>query len=168
MLQAGILREDERLELIEGELVQMTPIGPQHARCVNRLARFFNKQLDQVIVSVQNPVHISEYSEPQPDLMLLRPHVNDYGQVHPTPEDVLLVIEVADATVGLDRDVKLSLYARAGIAEAWLVSLQDRWIEVYTEPSPAGYLTMRKVLPGSALSPQAFPAISLAVSDIIE
>jgi hypothetical protein len=169
MLQTGILKEDDRLELVEGELVQMSPISSRHAGVVNRLSDFLRRQSKgQAIVSVQNPIHLEEYSEPQPDLVLLKPRPDYYTKSHPTSAEVLLVVEVAETSASYDRELKMPLYARAGIAEAWLVSLPDKWIEVYTEPTPAGYLSMRKSLPGSTLAPQAFPDTPLAVSDIVE
>jgi Uma2 family endonuclease len=169
MIRAGVFDEDDRLELIEGEITEMSPISSQHAGCVKHLNRLFTHMLgDRALVSVQDPIHLGEYSEPQPDLALLRPRADYYTHSHPTPEDVLLIIEVAETSTGFDRDVKMPMYARAGVSEAWLVSLEDRRVEVYREPSPAGYLLIRRVLPGASLAPQAFPDALLVVSDIIE
>ncbi len=169
MIRAGVFDEDDRLELIEGEITEMSPISSKHAGHVNRLSELLRERLrGRVLVSVQNPVHLGEYSEPQPDLTLLRPRADYYADSHPTPEDVLLVVEVADTSVGFDRDVKIPMYARAGVGEVWLVTLVDKWIEVYREPTPQGYLSMRRALPGAMLAPQAFPDDALAVGDIIE
>jgi Uma2 family endonuclease len=116
MGEAGILHEDDRVELIEGELVEMTAIGTRHFSCVNRLNRLLVMHVgDDAIVSVQNPVRLNEYNEPQPDLAVIRPR--DYKESLPMPEDVLLLIEVSDSTLAYDRGVKLTLYARAGIRE---------------------------------------------------
>jgi Uma2 family endonuclease len=165
---AGVLGEDDRVELIGGDLVMMSPIGSKHAGYVNRLTRLLVQSTEsRAVVAVQNPVHLDEYSEPQPDLVVLSPREDDYTRSHPMPEDVLLVIEVADTTADYDRDVKIRAYARAGIAEAWLIDLAAGWLEAYREPSSAGYKLLRKVLPGERVSPQAFPDIALAVSDII-
>jgi Uma2 family endonuclease len=99
---------------------------------------------------------------------VLRLRADDYAESHPAPEDILLVVEVAESSLDYDRTVKMPLYARAGIREAWLVSLIDRWIEVYTEPSPVGYLSMRKALPGASLAPQALPDAAVAVSEVVD
>ena len=169
LLQAGVFDEDDRLELIEGEIVEMSPISSEHAARVKRLNKIFGRLLGgRALIGVQDPIRLSEHSEPQPDLALLRPRADDYAESHPGPEDVLLVVEVADTSIGYDRDVKIPLYARAGIPEAWLVSLPSKWFEVYREPSPAGYLSMRRVLPGSTLAAQAFPDAALAVSEVVE
>ena len=113
MGEAGILQEDDRVELIEGELVQMTAIGTRHFSCVNRLNRLLVMNVrDEAVVSVQNPVRLNEYTEPQPDATVIRPR--DYRESLPMPEDVLLLIEVSDTTLAYDRGVKLPLYARSG------------------------------------------------------
>ena len=169
LLQAGMFDEDDRLELIEGQIVEMSPISSKHAARVNRLNRMFTQMLgERALVSVQNPIRLGEHSEPQPDLALLRPRADYYAGSHPEPADVLLVVEVSETLAGYDRDVKMPLYARAGIPEAWLLSLADKWIEVYSEPSPVGYLSVRRVLPGASLAPQAFPDMTVAVSEVVE
>ena len=122
MGEAGILHEDDRVELIEGELVEMAAIGTRHFSCVNGLTRMLVRGVgDEAIVSVQNPVRLDEHSEPQPDLTVLR--MRDYRESLPVPEDVLLLIEVSDPTLAYDRGVKLPLYARSGIREVWIVDL---------------------------------------------
>ena len=167
MAKAGILSEDERVELIAGEIVRMAPIGSRHAGCVKRLNRRFSRLGDRALVSVQDPIALSPAHEPEPDLAILRPRQDDYTQSHPTPADVLLVIEVADFTVEYDRDVKIPLYARAGIPEAWLVDLIQRVIEVYRDPSENGYRETRVLHYGDPLSPQAFPDFELIVEAIL-
>lgn len=118
MLRAGILTADDRVELIEGEVLRMSPIGSRHAGGVNRLNDFFVRKLEgRAIVGVQAPVHLSDLSEPQPDLALLRPREDFYSHSHPTPGDVLLLIEVAETSADFDRAVKAPLYARAGVPE---------------------------------------------------
>ena len=140
MGEAGIFRQDARLELIEGEIIEMSPIGSPHAACVKLLSgllhRFFG---DTLIVGVQDPIRLNDFSEPQPDLSLLRRRVDYYRERHPTPADVLLLIEVADTTVVKDRTIKIPLYARAGIAEAWLVNIPDERVEVYSNPAGGAY-----------------------------
>jgi len=168
MIQTGVFGEDDRLELIEGEIVEMSPISPKHAGHVKRLVKLFTRKLgERVLVSVQDPIHLSERSEPQPDLALLRPRSDDYTKSHPNPDDVLLIIEVSETSTDYDRTVKMPMYARAGIAEAWLVSLEDNEIEVYRDPSPVGYRSIRRVLPGESLAPLTFPDDSLDASEIL-
>src|SRR5687768_7670086 len=140
MGEAGIFRQDARLELIEGEIIEMSPIGSLHAACVNFLSRLLNRLFgDSYIVATQNPVRLNDISEPQPDVALLRWRDDFYRGAHPTPEDVLLVVEVADTTVVKDTTLKVPLYARAGIAEAWLVNIPEGLVEIYSEPAGGAY-----------------------------
>ncbi len=140
MGEAGIFPPDARLELIEGEIFEMSPIGSPHAACVKFLSGLFHRFFaNRFIVSVQDPVRLSDLSEPQPDVALLRWRDDFYRGAHPTPEDVLLVVEVADATVVTDRKVKLPLYARAGVPEAWLVNIPEGQVEVCSDPEGGAY-----------------------------
>jgi Uma2 family endonuclease len=166
MAEAGILGEDERVELIEGEIVQMAPIGPRHVGCVINLTQLFVTRLaGRAIVSPQNPVVIRPRSEPQPDLVLLRPRTVSYSRELPASQDVVLAVEVADTTVSFDRLVKARLYARAGIAEFWLCLAADGFVEVYRGPSSDGYSDVTPYGPAQTVSPLAFPDVSFAVSD---
>lgn len=168
MAQAGILSEDEQVELLEGEIVEMTPISSRHAACVDRLNRLFSVRLGQkAIIRVQSPVHLSEHSEPEPDLVLLQPRTDFYAQAHPEPEAVLLLVEVAETSAECDRQVKTPLYARAGIAEVWLVNLLGECVEVYRNPSPRGYGEIQRYWHGQALAPHAFPDLDVAVDEIL-
>lgn len=168
MLEAGILGEDDRVELLEGEIVQMSPIGNRHAACVRRLNSLFVKRLgEQVIVDVQNPIHLSQHSEPQPDLALLRFRSDFYASAHPGPEDVLLVVEVTETSGTYDREVKVPLYARSNIPEVWVVDLAEEWIDVYREPSPEGYRLVRRLGRGERLSPQALADLELEVGEVL-
>jgi Uma2 family endonuclease len=168
MAAAGILHEEDRVELIEGEIVEMPPIGPGHAASVDDLTELFVQGLGKAArVRVQNPVHLDEYNEPQPDLMLLRRRPDSYRRGHPRPADVLLIVEVGATSAGLDRRVKLPLYARFGILEVWLVDVGRGTIRVYREPSPTGYRTARTFRRGERLAPLAFPDLALAVADIL-
>ena len=168
MAEAGILREDDRVELVEGEIVQMTPIGSRHAACVMRLVQLLSRQLGQgVLVNVQNPIRLGEYSEPQPDVTLLRFRPDFYAQSHPGPTDVLLAVEVAETSAVYDRDVKLPLYARAGIPEVWLVDLSAEGMEVHRDPTAQGYRQVRRVGRGERVTPGVFPELDLAVDDIL-
>lgn len=140
MAEAGIFGEDDRVELIEGEIIDMAPTGSQHAGTLKFLARTLQRiAADRAIVSVQDPLHLDEFSEPEPDLALLQPRDDFYRAAHPQPQDVLLVIEVAESSLAYDRDVKLPLYARHGIPEAWLVDLDGRRLERYAQPQADGY-----------------------------
>lgn len=168
MLAAGILSEHDRVELIEGEILQMSPIGSPHAGCVNRSNGVFSRLLQgRAIVSVQNPLVLGEISEPEPDLVLLRPRADFYAESHPGPADVLLVVEVADASLGFDRRVKAPLYARAGVAEIWIVDLPGQAVEVHRRPSVRGYREVRRFLRGEVLGVLAFPEVSLKVEEIL-
>ncbi len=168
MVESGILHEDDRVELIAGEILQMAPIGSRHAGCVNRLNYYFvGPTAGQAIVHIQNPIRLSRYTEPEPDLALLRFRPDFYAAGHPEPQDVLLVVEVADSSVGFDRDTKMPLYARAGIVEAWMVHLPESRIEVHRQPTPTGYREVTQYIRGTRLSPLAFPALVLAVDDML-
>ena len=168
MAEAGILGEDDRVELIEGEIVEMSPIGSRHAACVMRLTELFSQQVgERAHVNVQNPIRLGEHSEPQPDLALLRRRPDFYATSHPGPSDVLLVVEVAETSADYDREVKLPLYARAGIGEVWLVALAEEGIEVYRQPSPQGYQEVQRLRRGQRVVAQAFPDLELAVGDVL-
>ncbi len=167
MLAAGILSEDDRVELIEGEILQMSPIGSPHAGGINRLNALFARLAGRAILSVQNPLRLNDLSEPQPDFVLLRPREDFYRDAHPRPDDVLLVVEVADASLAFDRRVKAPLYGMNGIAELWIVDLASQAIEVYRRPSPRGYLEIRRCDRGSSLGVLAFPELELSVAEIL-
>lgn len=168
MIAAGVLTEEDRVELISGEIIEMSPINVPHVLCVNALTRLFSRQLgEKAIVSVQNPIHLDKQSRPRPDVALWRPRSDDYAIGLAEPEDIFLVVEVADTSLHFDRTVKLPLYARAGIEEVWLVNLASREIEVYREPTAAGYRIMRRLFSGDTAVPLAFPEVEFAVNDIL-
>jgi Uma2 family endonuclease len=169
MAEAGIFHEDDRLELLEGEIVEMPPIGPGHAGGVKRLMNSFLPLQGErkAIISVQDPIRLGEHSEPQPDLALLKPHPDFYAREHPSPEDVFLVVEVMDSSASYDREVKVPLYARFGIPETWLMDVEQGLIEVYRSPSPEGYQQVRTLRRGEGLSPQAFPELSVTVDELL-
>ena len=140
MGEAGILGEDERLELIEGEIVEMTPIGSPHGGRIKRLNRLLTRAVgEQAIVAVQDPVVLGEHSEPEPDLALLRPRADFYTDSHPQASDVLLLIEVADSSFQTDRDIKVPLYARHGIPEVWIVAIGERQVLRFALPDQGAY-----------------------------
>jgi Uma2 family endonuclease len=131
LAEVGVLKPDDRVELIEGEIVKMSPLGSPHAASVTRTNRLFQNTFAQrAVIWVQNPVRLNDFSEPAPDVALLKPRDDFYAEHHPTAEDVLLVIEVSDSTILSDRNVKIPLYARSRIPEAWLVNLPKKMIEV--------------------------------------
>ncbi len=168
MVDAGILKEDDRVELIKGEIVQMSPIGRFHAACVKRLAELFILRLAQLItVGVQDPIELDDNSEPQPDLALLRRRGDFYQSGHPQPEDILLIIEVADTTVESDREVKIPLYASSGIVEVWLVNIPAECIEVYRQPSGNGYQNVQVFGRGQSIFVEAFPDVNFTVDEIL-
>jgi len=168
MAEAGILAEDERVELIAGEIVRMAPIGSRHAGGVKRLNRRLTRDLgERALISIQDPIAIGDNSEPQPDVAVLRPRPDDYTHSHPKPADVLLIIEVADSSLAYDRGVKIPLYAAAGILEVWLVCLDERLVEVHRDPAPAGYRNIRGLQSGDRISPLAFPDFELTVDAIL-
>lgn len=168
MLQAGILTEDDRVELIEGEILQMTPIGSRHAGCVKDLVGIFTQGLgSRIVLGVQDPIHLNDFSAPQPDLSVLHPREDKYRRSHPGPSDVFLLIEVADTTTGHDRSLKVPLYSRCGIAECWLLDLPAGVLDVHRDPTPDGYRTRHRLRPGDQVSPLAFPDLVLDVAQLI-
>lgn len=168
MAKAGILKEDDRVELIEGEIVEMAPIGSRHASCVKRLIRLLSQQMGQhALIGAQDPVHLGEHSEPQPDITLLRPREDFYASAHPGPADVLLLIEVADTSADYDREVKARLYARAGISEYWLVDLPGQRIEVYRDSAAGEYRQVRLARREERLVPEALPGLEISASEIL-
>jgi Uma2 family endonuclease len=168
MGQVGILGEDDRVELIDGQIVQMTPIGPAHAAAVRALDRRLNLAVgDRALVSTQLPTVLDDFSEPEPDLALLRPPEEAYLRRHPRPEEVLLLIEVADTSGAFDRNVKLPLYARAGIPEYWIVDVAHKMVEVYRSPSEDGYASVEELRPGGRVGVLELPDVELSVSEIL-
>lgn len=168
MLEAGILTEDDRVELIEGEIVKMSPLGSGHSGCVDVLNRYFVEGVAGAAhVRIQNPIHLSEKSEPQPDVVLVRPRADSYRSSHPTPTDALLINEVAETSEEFDRAVKLPPYARAGIPEYWMVNLTDELIEIYRQPSEGACRDTSRAIRGGKISPLAFPNLEPAVDAIL-
>ncbi|MBA4116975.1 MAG: Uma2 family endonuclease [Rubrobacter sp.] len=166
MAEAGILHEDDRVELIDGELIEMAAIGGRHATCVRELNRLLSRQVgDELRVDVQNPIRLGEHWEPQPDLAMIV--TRDYGESLPAPEDILLLIEVSDTTLAYDRNVKLPLYARFGIREVWIVDLAGQTIERHTEPTPASYHLMRRATRGETLASETVPGLILTVDVVL-
>jgi Uma2 family endonuclease len=169
MGETGILASDERLELIAGRIVVREPIGSRHAGTVDRLTRLWTSRLgERAIVRIQNPVRFAkEDSEVQPDVMLLRPRDDFYTTAHPVAADVLLLIELADTTLRLERRVRLPLYARVGVQESWLCDIASERVEVHREPLGHRYRAVQALNRGETLRSLAFPDVTLIVDDLL-
>jgi Uma2 family endonuclease len=168
MGRAGIFSEDERVELVCGEVVKMPPVGERHAACVDVLNELLRERLGRsVIVRVQNPVLLDDFSEPQPDITILKRRDDFYRNGHPRPEDILLVIEVSDATLKYDQKVKVPLYARAGIPEVWVVNLRGGRIKTYADPAEGAYRTVTSYARGEELRSRSLAALRLSVAEVL-
>ena len=168
MAEAGILHEDDRVELIEGKIIQMAAVGSRHAACVKRLIKFLVREVgDSGVVGAQDPVVLPDSSEPEPDVAVLRPRDDFYAAGHPVPEDVLLLIEVSDTSLEYDRDVKVPLYARAGISEVWIVDLVNEKIHAYSRPTDESYRDTRSLGRDDSVSLQALPDLVVSVENVL-
>jgi Uma2 family endonuclease len=168
MAETGILKREDRVELINGEVIEMSAVSPRHAAGVRRATRLFERRVgDSAIVSVQNPIQLNDYSEPQPDVALLKPRDDSYVESHPTPDDVLLAVEIAESSVARDRMIKMPAYASAMISELWIVDLQAGFIEVYSQPANGSYQSIRKVHRGEKISPQGLPKVVLKAEELL-
>lgn len=168
MVEVGILSEEDRVELIDGEVFEMSPIREPHAACVDVLNEIVQVRLGRSVnVRVQGPIQLDDFSEPQPDISILKRRDDFYRSAHPRPEDVLLVIEVSDSTLNFDRKVKVPLYARAGIPETWLVNLSEERIEVYSDPAGGEYQTVQTYARGRRLQSHTLAALRLSVSKVL-
>lgn len=169
MVKVGILTKDDRVELLDGEIVEMAPIGSPHSSVVDRLTRLFTLRFgERVIVRVGGPIALVEQdSEPQPDLTLLKPRDDFYRRGHPGPADVLLAVEVMDSSVERDRRLKLPIYARAGLAEVWLVDIPADHVTVHRRPGGARYLDGVDFRRGERLAAATFPDVIFAVDGIL-
>ena len=168
LAEVGILTSSDRVELLEGVIIEMAPIGDPHAGTVDIYTEMLPSRVDRrALLRVQGPLALDELSRLYPDLMLLRRREDYYRLSPPTPEDVLLLIEVADSSVEYDRNEKLSRYANAGIPEVWITVLPERIIEVHTEPSGGRYTHTRIFAPGDTITPGCFPDIALPVGEIL-
>jgi Uma2 family endonuclease len=166
MARTGVLKPDARVELLDGEIIDMAPIGPLHGGGTNYLNEHFTARArGRYLVAIQNPVHLDQHSAPQPDLMLLKRATDYYRSRHPRPEDVFLLIEVADTSLAYDRERKLPAYARAGITEVWIVNLEAKTFEVNREPHLAGYHSSVVLRVGEQARPVAFPDLSVDLAE---
>lgn len=168
MRETGILTEDDRVELIDGEVRIMSPVGPFHAAVVKRLNTLLVKMTtDRTIISVQDPIQLNDHSEPEPDIAVLRIHPDYYAHHHPTPQDILFVIEVSDTSRDYDRGEKIPRYAEAGILEAWLVDVEREVVEQYMYPEHDQYTVKQTFRRGETITSVALPAITLHVDHIL-
>ncbi|CAL1241959.1 Uma2 family endonuclease [Candidatus Methylocalor cossyra] len=163
--EIGVLSEDDRVELIEGEIIDLAPIGTQHAETLRKLIRALASHLPpEALLDVRDPIRIGG-SEPQPDIAIIRNR--SYVDVHPGPEDVLLLIEVADTSLEFDRSIKIPLYARHGIPEVWLIDLAGRAVEVFRDPAAEGYRDVRRYGPAGRIRPVLIPELEVDLAAVL-
>lgn len=168
MGRTGVLRADERYELLDGEIVMMSPTGPRHAGQVDRLTQLLTSQLgNATIVRVQNPLVVGPHSEPEPDLAVLRKRSDFYTMSHPQGDDTLLVIEVADTSLAKDRDIKTPLYAAGRVPEVWVVDVDTATIDVHRKPAATGYTDVTTAGRGDTLTPDLLDGVTLTVDEIL-
>lgn len=168
MGETGVLGPDTRVELIEGEIIEMSPIGSRHAACVDLITEVYNEQLrGRAIVRAQNPIVLDDFSEPQPDITVLRFRFDRYRAAHPRPADILLVVEVAETTVNYDRHVKIPLYARAGIPEALLFNLPEDRLEYFSRPESGVFQVNRMLSRGERFESTNVPGLTLNIETIL-
>jgi Uma2 family endonuclease len=169
MGDAGILHEDDRIELIEGDLIEMSPIGSFHAGIVGRLTKLLTIAAgDKALIWTQNPLHLGTYSEPQPDVMVLKPRPDDYIDALPEPTDVIVLIEVADSSIDYDHKTKLPLYARNGVKEFWIIDLNAQRLERYTQPHETGYGHCETLDKTATVSPAGLPDVVIDLRRILD
>ena len=167
MVAAGVLTSSDRVELIEGEILGMAPIGTRHAALTGRLVKRLLLSLgDRATVRAANPVDLGHFSEPEPDLLVLKARVDDYLHAHPQAQDVLLLIEVAESSLAFDQGIKRALYARFGVSEYWVVDVNRQRIFAYLSPAKGTFQVSREYLINDTISPQAFPDFNLAVREL--
>jgi Uma2 family endonuclease len=161
--------EDTPVELLDGELVWMSPTNDPHIGCVNRLNRLFNHRYGEaiVLVSIQNPVRASQYDEPEPDVALLKPRADDYGAARATADDILLLVEVSDKTLRNDLGRKARIYASAGISEYWVVDLNAQTVHVHRTPLDGAYRVRTVMVRGGEVSAQFAPAVSFTIDEML-
>lgn len=168
MADVGILTPEDRVELIDGEIIEMSPIGNRHLGCVNAATEAFGAAFrGRAVVSVQNPLRLTNYTEPEPDIVLLKPRADAYRYKRPFGEDALLVLEVADTTLKYDRKVKTPRYAAAGVPEVWIQDLEGNVLLVFRNPSGNVYKTVLTLKPEESVSMLAFPDSVFKVSDLL-
>jgi Uma2 family endonuclease len=168
MAEAGILTREDRVELIDGEIIDMNPIGSPHAAVTNRLARLLNRTVADAtaLVSVQSPLRLDDFNEPEPDLMLLRPRADDYRANHPGAADVLVLVEISDSSLAYDRGAKLALYTQFGVPEVWIVEIAGSAVEIYRQPNDGAYEFCERKVSGT-VAPRLIPAVAIDVAALL-
>ncbi len=168
MAEVGILGPEDRVELIDGEIIVMSPIGNRHLGCVNGANKLFIAAFrDRAVVSVQNPLRLNDYTEPEPDVVLLKPRQDAYRRKRPYGQDALLVVEVADTTLKYDRDVKVPRYAAGGVTEVWIGDLRRNVLLVFRDPEGNNFKTCLTLKPADSISVQAFPDCVFSVQELL-
>lgn len=168
MATEGIIKPDEKVELIRGEIIKMSPMGTRHAACIARLTQLLYRKFgDLILLGVQNPIRLNNNSQPEPDLSLLIPRADFYVAAYPCPQDIYLIIEVSDSTLDYDRYTKIPLYAEANIQEVWIINLKEECLEVYRHPLNGSYQAMQKYYRGESIFIESFPEIELTLTEIL-
>ena len=168
MAEHGIINEDERVELIDGEVCTMSPIGPRHMAIVRRLNEFFIQSLaGRATIGVQDSIELNDFTQPQPDITVLRKRADYYSSQLARPEDILLVVEVADSSLHFDHHEKVPRYAAAGIREVWLVDVESETVSQFTEPRGDAYQSMKSFVRGQTIDAMTSIGLSLSVVDIL-
>jgi Uma2 family endonuclease len=168
MAEAGLFLEQPRVELVDGEVIQMTPIGPRHAHCVTFLVEWLVPRLSgRALLFPQVSIHLGPRTECQPDLVLVRPPLAAYRERTPAPGDVFLLVEVADTSLGYDQQIKVPLYAEAGIPEVWIIELVNEVVHVHREPAADRYGAVAQAGRGGVIAPAALPDLALSVDDLL-
>ena len=169
MAETGVLPPDARVELLDGKVIDMSPIGPFHGGVTDYLNEVFAAaSKGRWRTRVQNSLRLDDHSEPQPDLVLARPAPDFYRKRHPQPEDVFLLVEISDSTLETDQEDKIPTYGRAGIPEVWLVNLNELTVEVYREPNFTGYGSKTVLSAGEQANPLAFPDVAVDVAELLK
>ena len=168
MATEGIIKPDEKVELIRGEIIKMSPMGTRHAAGIARLTQLFYRKFgDLILLGVQNPIRLNNNSQPEPDLSLLIPRSDFYVAAYPCPQDIYLIIEVSDSTLDYDRYTKIPLYAEANIKEVWIINLKEEGLEVYRHPLQGSYQAIQKYYRGESIFIESFPEIELTLIEIL-
>lgn len=168
MIESGVIKQDDRVELLNGEIIYMSPIGPRHAAHVDRLTNILPAKLSgSVHLRVQSPIQLNDDSEPQPDLTLLKPREDFYANSHPTAADIFVAIEVSDSTVEFDRRTKIPTYASAGTQETWLIDLVNDRIELHSNPFNNVYQEVRIIQRGQNVLSQSLPQLKLKADEVL-
>ena len=168
MLDTGILPQEDRVELIAGEIVAMSPIGRRHAACVRKLTRVLSRLLgERTQISVQNPIAIPDWSEPNPDVALLVPRADYYANAHPAARNIQVLIEVADTSLDYDTQIKTPLYAQASVREVWVIDLTNERVAVHTRPQAGEYTRVRTYGHQDSFTSQRFSGVEFLVKDLL-